>query len=112
MVFRRHFKRKTLHPKFFDAAECGPVMYDQMSMSKIEVSLTDLPEINSTYIDSGSFVYNEKELSLTPKDVEKTVDCSTETEEETIEEELNGLAHPAVLSLSEDERGVDKGEMA
>ena len=107
VVYRRHFKtKKTLHPKFLDAAECGPAMYDQNSMSKIEVSLTDLPEINSTNIYSGTFVYNEDDLSphslsSPTKDVDKTVDCSTD------EEELDGLAQPAV-SLSEDHHDSSK----
>eukprot|EP00529_Nitzschia_sp_RCC80_P026247 CAMPEP_0113475008 /NCGR_PEP_ID=MMETSP0014_2-20120614/18892_1 /TAXON_ID=2857 /ORGANISM="Nitzschia sp." /LENGTH=348 /DNA_ID=CAMNT_0000367901 /DNA_START=144 /DNA_END=1190 /DNA_ORIENTATION=+ /assembly_acc=CAM_ASM_000159 len=124
VVYRRRFNTtKTLHPKFLDAAECGPAMYDQNSISRIEVSLTDLPEINSTNIYSGTFVYNDDDLSPSSpiKDVDKTVDCSTETEED--EGGLDGLAQPAV-PLSDDKHDdpqqqqqgpghrVNDGEMA
>jgi EGF-like domain len=105
MMYRKRYPRRKLpHPKFLDAAECGPDMYDQNTMSAIEVSVSDLPTLHQTHIYSGTFVYNEDVMISPTKAVDKTVDCSTDTEEdaEEVAEQFNGLEKPA----------VDNGEMA
>lgn len=109
VVYRRHAKKNVPHAKFFDAAECGPAPYDPKNVSAIEVNMTDLAILDQAKIYSGSFVYNDDPAGT--KGVDKTVDCSTDDEEEV--DGFNGLQQPsATVEAEDDTMEVDKGEMA